>query len=370
MVFQCSLCFEKLDLARSDDVFVTPCAHVFHKHCLEEAIRVKGECPLCRAAISNNSIKKLVITTDDVYDGASPETVRLIQENEEKKDEIEKNWLNRIQQLEKQNRELKAEREHLLLEKKYDEREKGNLMAKNFDAEYEIKYLQNASRLDTERFERLRDEKRKLEVEKIKLEVRNRALEGQNQVSDNHKRKLQMEKKMLEEEKIKLELKNKELLEGQKGISDDEKRKFQVEKKTLQVEKKKLAEERRYLEVQKGVSKVTIDTLEYKLGLKEAELKNFTKRYGCEVNKKLIETNETLRNENIWLQAKNETLQQNLTASKTFQSDEENWQEKCKKLQLENKDLKSKLNNIVEKECGVVTRSSRKQARLNTSIGN
>ena len=369
----CTICWENIVINRPDDIFVTRCDHIFHKQCLESEMRVKGECPLCKAAITNDDIKKLEITTDNVKYGPSPETVRLIQENEKKKDEIEKNWLNRIQQLENQSRELKAERAQLLLERTIDERVKGNLKAQNVDAEHAIEALRNSSRLDKERFERLKHEKRKIEVEKVKLEVRNFVLEGQNQVSDNHKRKLQMENKKLEEEKIMLEVKKRELLEGQKGISDDEKTKFQVEKKKLQVEKKKLAEERRYLEyleVQKGVSKVTIDTLEYRLQLKEAELENFTKRYDCEVNKNLIETNETLEKENVKLKAKNETLQQNLTATKTFQSDEENWQEKYKKLQLENKDLKSKLNNIVEKECGVVTRSSRKQARMSTSIGN
>ena len=45
---ECSICFE--DIYR-ENIFVTDCGHNFHKDCIEEALRLKSNCPNCRNVI-------------------------------------------------------------------------------------------------------------------------------------------------------------------------------------------------------------------------------------------------------------------------------------------------------------------------------
>jgi len=43
----CSICTENM----TDNVVVTECGHMFHRKCLESAIKIKGDCPICRRSL-------------------------------------------------------------------------------------------------------------------------------------------------------------------------------------------------------------------------------------------------------------------------------------------------------------------------------
>ena len=90
MLFKCSVCNGKLDLKRADDVYKIPCAHVFHKQCMDSTIAFKEECPQCSTVVTNDNIKKLIVNNDCVYDWSSLETKRLIAETGTKKTRFKK----------------------------------------------------------------------------------------------------------------------------------------------------------------------------------------------------------------------------------------------------------------------------------------
>ncbi len=48
----CAICM--VDYNEQDDVIILPCNsnHYFHSLCVEEFLKVKSECPLCRAHIN------------------------------------------------------------------------------------------------------------------------------------------------------------------------------------------------------------------------------------------------------------------------------------------------------------------------------
>ena len=104
----CSICLAKLNLAK-DDISVTPCGHLFHQNCIEGAIRLKNECPICKTNINDDLVKKLYVEVDEglVYNGCSSETEQILEETEEYDRKTRKMWLNRIKKLEKDNSELK-----------------------------------------------------------------------------------------------------------------------------------------------------------------------------------------------------------------------------------------------------------------------
>jgi hypothetical protein len=48
----CPICLEEIN-----DLLITPCKHKFCKNCIDEWIKIKCECPLCRTKlISSNKI--------------------------------------------------------------------------------------------------------------------------------------------------------------------------------------------------------------------------------------------------------------------------------------------------------------------------
>ena len=80
----CSICLAKLNLAK-DDISVTPCGHLFHQNCIEGAIRLKNECPICKTNINDDIVKKLYVEVDEglVYNGSSSRTEQVLTETQE-----------------------------------------------------------------------------------------------------------------------------------------------------------------------------------------------------------------------------------------------------------------------------------------------
>lgn len=54
---ECAICMEDFELS---SVCVTPCAHIFCRDCLTEAVRSRGECPLCRGLVKQKDCVPLV----------------------------------------------------------------------------------------------------------------------------------------------------------------------------------------------------------------------------------------------------------------------------------------------------------------------
>lgn len=46
---QCSICFEKIDL--NENLFDLNCGHDFHESCLNNWIKYKQDCPVCRKSV-------------------------------------------------------------------------------------------------------------------------------------------------------------------------------------------------------------------------------------------------------------------------------------------------------------------------------
>ena len=105
----CSICLTKINLIK-DDISVTKCGHLFHQSCIEGAIRLKNECPICKTNINDGIVKKLYVEVDEglVYNGSYPETEKILEETKERDSKTRKTWLNRIKKLEKDNSELKT----------------------------------------------------------------------------------------------------------------------------------------------------------------------------------------------------------------------------------------------------------------------
>jgi len=55
---QCSICFE--DYAENDEVVTLPCdsRHIFHDQCITEWLRMKDTCPLCKTAVTAQSLQQ------------------------------------------------------------------------------------------------------------------------------------------------------------------------------------------------------------------------------------------------------------------------------------------------------------------------
>ena len=147
----CSICLVKLNLAK-DDISVTPCGHLFHQGCIEEAIWLKNECPICKTNINDDIVKKLYVDVDEelVYNGCFPETEKVLEETEKYESKIKKNWLNRIKKLEKENSELKTT--NMSVQKQLDATKKL------------LKVYQNENETLDKRCIKLESEKNKLQV--------------------------------------------------------------------------------------------------------------------------------------------------------------------------------------------------------------
>ena len=152
----CSICLAKLNLTK-DDISVTPCGHLFHQSCIEGAIRLKNECPICKTNINDDIVKKLYVDVDEelVYNGCFPETEKVLEETEKYESKIKKNWLNRIKKLEKENSELKTT--NMSVQKQLDATKKL------------LKVYQNENETLDKRCIKLESEKNKLQVDLEKM---------------------------------------------------------------------------------------------------------------------------------------------------------------------------------------------------------
>ena len=147
----CSICLAKLNLAK-DDISVTQCGHLFHQNCIEGAIRLKNECPICNTNINDDIVKKLYVDVDEglVYNGSFPETEKVLEEAEEHENKIKKSWLNRIKKLENDKSELKT---------------------KNMSAQKQLNLAKTFLKVNQKKIEALEKRCKKLETEKNTLQV-------------------------------------------------------------------------------------------------------------------------------------------------------------------------------------------------------
>mmetsp|Transcript_8011 Transcript_8011/g.13729 ORF Transcript_8011/g.13729 Transcript_8011/m.13729 type:complete len:201 (+) Transcript_8011:1-603(+) len=44
----CVICYNEIDINDRQGYMLAPCDHIFHRHCLEQWMDVKMECPICR----------------------------------------------------------------------------------------------------------------------------------------------------------------------------------------------------------------------------------------------------------------------------------------------------------------------------------
>merc|ERR1712157_268876 len=44
----CVICYNSIDINSPRRYMLAPCDHIFHRHCLEQWMDVKMECPICR----------------------------------------------------------------------------------------------------------------------------------------------------------------------------------------------------------------------------------------------------------------------------------------------------------------------------------
>lgn len=44
----CVICYNEIDVNDRKGYMLAPCDHIFHRHCLEQWMEVKMECPICR----------------------------------------------------------------------------------------------------------------------------------------------------------------------------------------------------------------------------------------------------------------------------------------------------------------------------------
>lgn len=44
----CVICYNEIDVNDRLGYMLAPCDHIFHRHCLEQWMDVKMECPICR----------------------------------------------------------------------------------------------------------------------------------------------------------------------------------------------------------------------------------------------------------------------------------------------------------------------------------
>ena len=50
---ECSICLEKIK--KGTEIYTLPCGHYFHQKCLDEWVKYKSECPICRNKINSTS---------------------------------------------------------------------------------------------------------------------------------------------------------------------------------------------------------------------------------------------------------------------------------------------------------------------------
>ncbi len=54
----CCICFEKIDTLATEDkdkATALPCEHIFHSECIQEWLRQRSTCPLCRTLARDSS---------------------------------------------------------------------------------------------------------------------------------------------------------------------------------------------------------------------------------------------------------------------------------------------------------------------------
>lgn len=54
--YECSICLEMLE---NQDISTAPCCHLFCTACITTAVRTRGFCPLCQAAVQLNDLRRL-----------------------------------------------------------------------------------------------------------------------------------------------------------------------------------------------------------------------------------------------------------------------------------------------------------------------
>jgi len=47
----CVICYNEIDVNDHQGYMLAPCDHIFHRHCLEQWMDVKMECPICRCSL-------------------------------------------------------------------------------------------------------------------------------------------------------------------------------------------------------------------------------------------------------------------------------------------------------------------------------
>ena len=68
---KCSICMEKLGY--TFNIHTTPCDHKFHKKCIDQWVRLKKKCPLCRNDLTGHLINRDNIFINDVPELKTPE---------------------------------------------------------------------------------------------------------------------------------------------------------------------------------------------------------------------------------------------------------------------------------------------------------
>ena len=108
MEYKCSICLDSL-FSVNTDVSVTKCGHLFHKSCLENWNQTNSECPNCKT-ITTNTVTKIHPDVFDelVYTSPSNKTETFLESilNFEKERKVV--LLKIIKNLDKENTNLKA----------------------------------------------------------------------------------------------------------------------------------------------------------------------------------------------------------------------------------------------------------------------
>ena len=57
---ECTICLEKYSVEQSP-IGLLACEHIFHLSCINEHLKTKSDCPLCRAEVKEKSIKVICV---------------------------------------------------------------------------------------------------------------------------------------------------------------------------------------------------------------------------------------------------------------------------------------------------------------------
>lgn len=134
--YECSICLETI---AKKDVNITTCGHFFHKDCLETALRVKYECPVCRKNLQGFSLDA----------STSAATIRQLTRAVYARDEEVNMRLEENQILQEENQILQEKNQIL---------QEGNqlLQDMNKDLEYQVRSLKDKVEYRNERNEILK----------------------------------------------------------------------------------------------------------------------------------------------------------------------------------------------------------------------